>query len=1013
MPDDLIDDNLIAEFLTECEDHLNGIETDLLTLESQCAAGGATEKELVNRIFRAAHSIKGGAGFLGLGAIRELAHRTEGVLDRIRNGELLPDGPMISALLEAFDHLRFLLANHQSSEATNLEGILNLLARVGHGQDLGSPEELHQPIEVTWPGISILFSLERGDFRQAVSAGRTLFWIEFDLMRDIQGHGLNPLDMLKRLGTYGRILDSHLDMMNAGDLFSDDNPMRLHWHVLFSTALGPELIGGLVDIPSDQVHVIDTKSLLAETPAPPPAIREPFVRNAPVPQPIEQAAVDAGEPVEQKASKTDSGKTDAGKTDAGKMLRVPTAVIDSLMDLAGELVLSRNQLLAAIEKQDLNAIQQGAQKLNGITGELQEIAMLTRMQPIGTLLQKFPRMVRDLAKNLGKDIELSIIGEETEIDKQILEGLGDPLTHMVRNSIDHGIESPEERRKAGKSHRGKVALKAYHLAGQVVLDIVDDGKGIDGDRVAASAVRKGLIPEARVHQMSAAEKQALIFLPGLSTAAAVTDVSGRGVGMDVVKTNIDRLGGEVSIHSEVGQGTTIRIQLPLTLVIVPCLMTATGGERFAIPQTAIGEVIRLTPTQAASRIHCVHHQEVLELRDRLLPVLRLDRFLGLDPVDGTGAGSPASALHLVVLESTRFSYALVVDSFQNSSDIVVKSLAQRLSGLSEYMGAAILGDGRVTLVLDPIGLATRAGLKPVSAEDASRREEKETTVESESISFLLFDHSPTERCAVPLHRVERVDMVNPEELEMVCGKRTLNRRGKNLPLVSLDEVSGLSPFTADRRMVVIVFACDGRETGLLGYPPFDTESAAVELDDQTHRRRGIAGSTILRGRTTLLVSLEELGLAAEPMSASSSPAMLETSAPGSRSNPDSPLILLAEDSDFFRNQLVRILEGASFRVAPVADGREALDYLSSHEGVDLVATDVEMPRLDGLALTREIRRHPQWAQLPVVALTSLAGEDDVARGIAAGVDEYHVKLDHTELLDAVHRLLAGVRAGKN
>ena len=521
------------------------------------------------------------------------------------------------------------------------------------------------------------------------------------------------------------------------------------------------------------------------------------------------------------------------------------------MNLAGELVLSRNQLLQAISSGDPRSAETSGQRIDLITSELQEAIMLTRMQNIGIVFNKFPRVVRDLAGNLGKNIELSLKGKEVELDKTIIEAIGDPLTHLVRNSVDHGIELPEDRNEAGKNVTGKIILKAYHEAGQVNIEISDDGKGLDGQKLAATATAKGLVTEDQARMMSDKEKVNLIFMPGFSTAEKVTDVSGRGVGMDVVKTNLDRLGGVVDIDSILGEGTTIRIKLPLTLAIIPSQIIVAGGDRYAIPQVNLEELLRIPANQVKDRVEIVGDAEVVRLRGKLLPLIKLADMIGIESTyfnyqdgssktdrrlnisDRRSKKSPyfnedytdtetskikthkkenldripeevkrnpkdrryhaSSALNIVVVSTGAMKYGLVVDELNDSEEIVVKPLGRHLKICKEYAGATIMGDGRVALILDVANLANIYGLTSVERSDratevAMENDEVDRTRKDRQ-SILVFRGADEEQFAIPINHVERIEKIKNTDIEEVGGKKVMKYRGGSLALFTIDQVA--------------------------------------------------------------------------------------------------------------------------------------------------------------------------------------------------------------------------------
>ena len=565
------------------------------------------------------------------------------------------------------------------------------------------------------------------------------------------------------------------------------------------------------------------------------------------PAPVVAAA--PAEPAEKDAE-TATRPAEGGTADA--TVRLHVTVLDALMNLAGELVLGRNQLNDAIARRDPTLIQAASQRLGAVTADVQDAVMRTRMQPVANLFQKFPRLVRDTAHKLGKSVNLVEEGADVELDKSVIEGLSDPLTHMVRNAIDHGIEVPAVRTSQGKPATGTLYLRAWHEAGLVVVEVADDGRGLDAGRLGATAVAKGLISAQANAAMTDDEKLALIFQPGFSTATCISDISGRGVGLDVVKTNLDQMGGKVEIQSRPGKGAAFRIKLPLTLAVIPSLLVSSGADRMAIPLANVQELVRIPAAETGKRIDCVGSARVLMLRDELVPLVDLAAALDLSGGDGRDGG----AMNVVILSGGVFHYGLIVGRLHGTVDIVVKPLGRHVKHLREYAGATILGDGSVALILDVAGLAAAAGLKP-----------RETLVQSSAAAvaapevtqhLLLFQNSATELCALPLEAVDRVLNVQPEQVERVGGRRTMQYRGRTLPLVMLSDVARATEVRLDRDSIVVVLEAGRRQFGLLGSRPVDVAEVALEIDGQTLRQRGIAGSAILRDRTVLVLDAAEL-----------------------------------------------------------------------------------------------------------------------------------------------------------
>jgi two-component system, chemotaxis family, sensor kinase CheA len=999
------DDELVQDYLAECREHLATIENDLLAIEQ---GGAEIDEQLVNRVFRAAHSIKGGAGFFDLTKIRELAHRTENALDLIRSRQMVPTPEAVSILLLAFDKLRELIGNHRASNQADIgEFVLALTALAAGSLPEHEKGSLSERVTVQVPAANKGIQVSAFDLSQVRKGGKRVYLIEYDLIHDIERRNKTPWEVFKRLIKCGTVLETVFDLDSAGTL--DDEPSnQLILEVLYATVLEPDMLQGLVDVPPERVRLIDKdgaiRSLAEPVPvlAARPATAKPLVEAAPLPAstPVPVTTpLPVATPVEDAPKAIAATPVPASET----TIRLNVTLLDSLMTLAGELVLSRNQLNESLARQDDRGIRSGAQRVSLVTSELQEVVTLTRMQPVGSLFSKFPRLLRDLARDLAKDVQLKIEGGEVEIDKTILEGLSDPLTHMVRNAVDHGIEPPLERTAAGKLATGTVTLKASHQAGQVVIEISDDGKGLAAEKIAASSIAKGLVTREQVQGMSEREKMALVFLPGVSTAERISDISGRGIGMDVVKTNLDRLGGKIEIDSAPGRGSRFRIKLPLTLAIIPSLLVSDGGQRFAIPQVNVGELIRIPAAQVGERTDRVGDALVLNVRDRLVPLLHLADALGVPRPE-----TSSRALNVVLVDAGTFEYGLVVEELHDTVEIVVKPLGRHMKGLHDYAGATILGDGRVAVILDVAGLAARANLTAGTAEASARQAVQESSARSELHSLLVFHNAPAETCAVPIEQVSRIERVRPAQVLNLGGRRTMQYCGASLPLVSLHDTAPVGELTGEQQWVVIVFERLGHPLGLLAAEPLDMVEAALNIDTVTLRQRGIAGSAVLKDRTILLLDIFELADAARPQGKAAEP---QQAVGGVAAGEGALTVLVADDSDFFRGQIQRLIEATGCRVLAAQDGQAAWEILDRHSSeVDLVATDIEMPRLDGLALTRQIRADRRFAGLPVIALSSLAGEEEIARGMAAGVDEYQIKLNKDELTESIRKAAARKRS---
>jgi two-component system chemotaxis sensor kinase CheA len=820
------------------------------------------------------------------------------------------------------------------------------------------------------------------DLGQARRSGRTVYLVEYDLIHDVERKGKTPLEVLNHLIKCGTILATAFDLDAAGTL--DDEPSnRILFDVLYSTVLDAWMVSQILDLPPERIHRLDPEGRAADSPGLDEA-REATPQQAETPQ-AETPRAEAPQP---------PATGSAAPSQAETTVRLNVSLLDTLMTLAGELVLGRNQMNEAVRNSDRQGIRAGAHRISLVTSELQEAVSLTRMQPVSSLFARFPRLVRDLSNELGKDVRLKLEGGDVELDKTILEGLSDPLTHMVRNSVDHGIEPAAVRTAAGKPASGTVTLRARHQAGQVLIEICDDGKGLSGEKIAASAVSKGLISAEQMQAMSETEKQALIFMPGVSTAEKLSNVSGRGVGMDVVKTNLDRLGGKIDIDSVPGKGSAFRIKLPLTLAIIPSLLVSQSGERFAIPQVSVGELIRIPADRVAERIGRAGDAEVILVRERLVPLVWLCEALGIPRAD-----RGAKAMNVVLVDTGAFEYGLVVEDLHDTVEIVVKPMGRHLQRLREYAGATILGDGQVAVILDVAGVAARAGLSHTGISSGVAENAAENAA-GETRSLLLFQNAPGEHCAVPIELVTRVERVSPGQIEYLGGRRTMQYGGASLPLVALRDTAAVDELTEAQQWIVVVFEGAGRPMGLLAAEPLDMIETHLELDATTLRQPGVAGSAVLEGRTTLMLDIFELAESVRKRwPESTTDGAAAAVAPGNLGT-----VLVAEDSDFFRGQIKRLVEAVGYKVLAAEDGQSAWELLDSHAGeVSVVTTDVEMPRLDGIGLTKRIRSDARFSRLPVIALSSLAGEEEIARGLAVGVSEYQVKLDQGQLLDSIRK----------
>jgi len=661
-------------------------------------------------------------------------------------------------------------------------------------------------------------------------------------------------------------------------------------------------------------------------------------------------------------------------------IRVTVDTLERLMTMVSELVLTRNQLLDIARQHDDTAFKTPLQRLSNVTAELQEGVMKARMQPIGHAWQKLPRIVRDLGKELGKDIEIEMQGEQTELDRQVLDLIKDPLTHMVRNSADHGLEHPAERLAVGKPAKGRIRLSAYHEGGQIVIEVADDGRGLDTRRIRDKALALGLAAEETLARMPDAQIHRLIFEPGFSTADKITNISGRGVGMDVVRNNIDQIGGMIDVKSVPGKGVVFTIKIPLTLAIVSALIVESAGHRFAMRVRAGSD----------NRIDYIKDTPVLRLRNKLLPLADLRKLLALPPAQAPGKGE-----FIVVTQVGAQLFGIAVDGVFHTEEIVVKPMSSRLRHIDVFYGNTILGDGSVILIIDPNGIARAIGAAAETVigdvAEADDGEDRDSLT-----SLLVFRAGPPQAKAVPLSLVTRLEEIDARTIELSNGRHMVQYRGQLMPLVSA------GPDVAIRRegaQPLLVFSDGDRAMALAVDEIVDIVEEKLDIQVVSDNP-GVLGCAVIRGQATEIIDVGHfLPLAYADWF------RRKDVVPQRRRT-----LLLVDDSPFFRDMLSPVLQAAGYDVVTAADAREALARLRGGKGIDIVVTDIDMPEMDGFTLVEALRRDPATASLPVIALSSHVSVESIERGRAVGLHDYVAKFDRAGLIAALKEQSAGAEA---
>jgi two-component system, chemotaxis family, sensor kinase CheA len=803
-------DDLLSEFLTETSENLAVLDVELVKLERN-----PNDMELLGNIFRLVHTVKGTCGFLGLPRLESVAHAGENILGKLRDGELVASVEAITAVLECLDRIRSIMSDLETNGSEPEGDDSTLIERLNHIAEGGAapapaapaPKPVAAPKSQPKAEAVATKSASQSIYEQIGGMGTIDAVVEVmfsRVMGDLRiKHLFDGVNMDRLQGrmreylslvcggpnTFGKVdlkcphaaavgkgmNDAHFDAF-AGHMQAALNALEVPAHlaamimaIMFASR--DEIMGraesGSSPVSAATFHASGAAPAQEAAPAP--------VEAEPAPSKAATAAAMAAAP-----AKLDSETKDSAV--ANQSIRVNVELLENLMTMVSELVLTRNQVLQILRKQKDSEFAGPLQRLNHVTSELQEGVMKTRMQPIGNAWSKLPRLVRDLSHELKKKIELVMIGQDTELDRQVLEMIKDPLTHMVRNSADHGLEGPEERRRNGKPETGKVTLNAYHEGGHIIIEVSDDGKGLAIDKIKAKILLNGLASESELEQMSEQQIQQYVFKAGFSTAAKVTSVSGRGVGMDVVKTNIEKIGGTVEMRSAVGKGTTFVIKIPLTLAIVSALIVECASERFAIPQLSVVELVRAT-TNGELKVERIKDTPVLRLRNRLLPLVSLRKLLQLD----TGEVKSEDDTFIVVTQVGTYSFGIMVDRVFDTEEIVVKPVAPILRDIEMFSGNTILGDGSVIMILDPNGIASHSGQTGVSENSgADRMATKARGLSDEKVPLLLFRAGDGAPKAVPLALVARLEEIERKTIETSNGRWVVQYRGQLMPLINLD-----------------------------------------------------------------------------------------------------------------------------------------------------------------------------------------------------------------------------------
>lgn len=765
------------------------------------------------------------------------------------------------------------------------------------------------------------------------------------------------------------VIMSRLNKVLEASLTSGENIVRDEG----LTIVEPEGVGALTSISEESVRQEGNENVV-ELKSPSPS-NEPLSPNSP-------------------AVEKNPGSGPGRSQISDSIVRVNVNLLDKIMNVVGELVITRNQILQYSKVKDDSDLNRYAQQLNTITTELQTDIMTTRMQPVGSVFNKFERIVRDLSRSQNKKVQLRIVGQETELDKTLLEVIKDPMTHLIRNSLDHGLESPDVREAAGKNPEGILEIKAYHEGGQVIIEISDDGAGINSERVKAKAIEKGILTTEEAANYSSSKIHSLIFHPGFSTADQVTNISGRGVGMDVVKSNIEKIGGEVIVNSKQGRGTTFRLKIPLTLAIVPALVIESGNETFAIHQKNLVELVMLE-SEDFHKIEKLHGREFFRLRGELIPIVRLNEVLNINKNE-----NDIYFLNIIVLKAEGKTYGLIVDNILDTQEIVVKPLDRALKSMSYYAGSTIMGDGRVALIIDAFGFYNQVDTKETDkASDLLDSQGQNLNHDYESIEVVLFTLGDGRVYGIPLSLISRLEEFDPGQVEWAGEQSLIRYRGSSMPLLNIESILSLRgksrlETAENEKLNCIVTAINGVSFGFVVQDIIDIAFSESTLETETIDRVGLLGTVYINEKLITLLDIYKM-VASTEVGKKVFGGDLDIRLSGK--------VLVVDDSPLYRRVQEDMLKEAGLEVIMAHNGEEGLIAFKQHEDIQAIITDIEMPMLNGYEFTEEVRSINKT--IPIIAVSTKVGDRDRETGLNAGFSFHLEKLNKREVLETLGRCL--------
>lgn len=998
------DPELLAEFVSESLRGLQDIEQDLLSLEGD--GDGEVDTDLVNRIFRAVHSIKGSGSFMGLDNLVRVAHRGETLLDHLRSGTKKPSPDITDAVLAANDALIQMLSSADLGHSYESQPVLAKLDSILETPEAGSADR-----SVT-SGVQSLQPADLAILQAKAEPNVSIYAMRVDLAK--LHHDIDTKEgILEGLNSVGKVLHASIPVDQI------ESTMTGNCVIYYQTVLELELLSGHFGIPEEGITVVDLTAAAAT--------QAPSTTSSEVPsqesrQPQATGSNDSKPSAPPQAAKTatsassgqTSGQAAPASSSAGagdQTMRVPVRILHELLEWTGNMVMARNQLMNEFDFAGSTAFHTLSQAITGV----HETVIETRMQTTGTLFERYRRVVRDLARQLKKEVAFHIEGGDLELDRTILESFADPLTHLVRNCMDHALETPQERESAGKNRQGNVYLRSYVQSGEIILEVEDDGRGIPAAKVCEKAVAKGVITAEQAATLSEHQKVMLVFEPGFSTKDQATDVSGRGVGMDVVKNNIEKVGGSIEVRTKLGEGSVFSAHLPLAKALVSSSLTSAlvievDGEKFAIPETAVSEIIRCDKRTLDS-IHRVDGRQVYQLRDELIALINVREAVDIPcaaNVKTDLASRAADSQCMVILQYRNHLFGTIVDNVLGIQEIIVRSTPQLLENCTAYSGHTILGDGRVALILDVNGIVTKLELEFIDKSNHGLAQSLPGGTNAKNVltsaggepavtqKMLLFNNASNEYFAIPLELVALIERISASDLKKVGDSEFCQFKNETVSIMRLENFLPISklPVEQDDFCLIRPAAIEypiGILTGLDVSVLDVRDTFETRLDDS----HGVVGTFVHEDRLVMMLDLFSVFEKHVPEKMRSSEDKIQKAK-----------ILIAEDSLFFRKLIYQYIRVPEWDVEIVNDGVEAWERLQSEPTrFDLIISDINMPRMDGFELAVKIREDRRFDQIPLVALTTMSEEHFREKGLRLGFDRYVIKIDKREVRSTVSECL--------